>query len=307
MILNWAANAIALTLLPFLLLGVVNRIKSLWSGRKGPPILQPAHDLIRLFRKSPVYSTTTTWVFRLGPYILLATSVLSAVIVPMLGSRPMLSFQFDFVWLAYLWSLGRMAIMLAALDTGSSFEGMGTAREATFSILLEPVLFLVLGALAMHSERFSLNEALHLRPSDGESIFLWATSLFALLIMLQVEVARMPVDDPTTHLELTMIHEVMILDHSGLELAVIQWGSAIKLFLGTSIIAALLNPLAGTASHATVILHVALCIFLAVLIGTVESLVARLRLAIIPRYIAFGLAAAALALTATLWRAQGAP
>lgn len=307
MILGWAANAIALAIMPILLLGVVNRIKSLWSGRKGQPILQTAHDLIRLFRKNPVYSTTTSWVFRAGPYILLATTVLSAAIVPLSGSGPMLSFHFDFVWFAYLWGLGRMATLLAALDTGSSFEGMGAAREATFSTLLEPVLFLVIGALSTYSGRLTLHEALLVRPSDGVSIVLWATSIFALLIVLQVEAARMPVDDPTTHLELTMIHEVMILDHSGPELAAIQWGGAIKFFLGTSIIAALLNPLAGTASIAAVCWHVVLCLLIAALTGTLESLVARLRLSLVPRYIAFGFAAGSIALFATLWRAPGAP
>lgn len=307
MIPDWAANAIALVIMPFLLLGVVNRTKSLWSGRKGQPILQTMHDILRLLRKTPVYSATASWVFRAGPFILLATSVLSAAIVPLSGSEPMLSFPFDFVWFAYVWGLGRMATLLAALDTGSSFEGMGAAREATFSTLLEPVLFLVIGALSLHSGRFTFHEALHVQPSDGVATVLWATSLLALLIVLQVETARMPVDDPTTHLELTMIHEVMILDHSSLELAAIQWGNAIKFFLGTSVIAALLNPLAGTGSLAAAGMHAALCLLIAALIGTLESLVARLRLAFIPRYIAFGFAAGSMAAIATLWRIQGAP
>ncbi len=300
------ADVAALLVMPFLLTGLINRVKSLWSGRKGPPIFQSFFDLRRLFSKTPVYSTTSTMVFRIAPFVLLATAAGSALIVPLLGSLPLISFPFDFVWFAYVWGLGRVAIMLAALDTGSSFEGMGAAREATFSTLLEPALFLVLGALCIETGTHSLHAALVLHPHDGISAVIWFASILALLIVLQVETSRMPVDDPGTHLELTMVHEVMTLDHCGPELACIQWGSALKLMVGASILATLLNPWSGSNSFAAMLMNLGLSAAVAVVIGTVESLMARLRLRTVPKYIVISLVAGAVALLATTWRLGGA-
>jgi formate hydrogenlyase subunit 4 len=150
---------VALLVMPFLLTGTINRVKSLWSGRRGPPLFQSAFDVLRLLRKTSVYSATTTPIFRIAPWVFLLTGLGSAAITPLLGSQPLVSFPFDFVWFAYVWALGRVALMLAALDTGSSFEGMGAAREATFSTLLEPALFLVLGALCLSSGTHTLREA----------------------------------------------------------------------------------------------------------------------------------------------------
>lgn len=300
------ADAATLLAMPFLLIGVINRVKSLWSGRKGPPIFQLAFDLRRLFRKTSVYGANTTLAFRIGPYILLATAAGSALIAPLLGSMPLVSFPFDFVWFAYVWGLGRVAIMLAALDTGSPFEGMGAAREATFSTLLEPALFLILGALCLQSGTQSLHEALVLHPHNGESTVVWIASIIALLIILQVEASRMPIDDPGTHLELTMVHEVMTLDHSGPELASIQLGSAIKLMVGASIVATLLNPWSGANTYGSAAMNIVLCVVVAIVIGTVESLVARLRLRTVPKYIMISIAAGTIALLATTWRTGGA-
>ena len=299
--------ASALILMPLLLTGIVNRIKSLWSGRKGPPLLQPAYDVLRLLRKSSVYSETTTPLFRIAPWVFLVTALGSAALTPLLGCESLVSFPFDFVWLAYVWALGRVAIMLAALDTGSSFEGMGAAREATFSTLLEPALFLVLGALCLSSGTHTLREALVPRLSAGDASFVvWLFGVTTLFIVLQVETARMPIDDPTTHLELTMVHEVMVLDHSGPDLAAIQYGSAIKLYVGASILATLLNPWAGSGGPIPAAVNLALCALIAVAVGTVESLIARLKLRSVPKYIVVALAAAAVAVLATAWRAGGA-
>ena len=297
------ASLVALLVMPIVLTGVINRVKALWSGRKGPPILQLAYDLLRLVRKTPVYSTTTGPVFRIAPYVMLATSIGSAMIVPLLGGRPIVSFPFDFVWFAYIWALGRVASMLAALDTGSSFEGMGAAREATFSTLLEPALFLVTGTLCLVSSTHVLYEALNPALTTGASFVIWVSAIVALVIVLQVETARMPVDDPTTHLELTMVHEVMILDHSGPELAALQLSGAIKLFVGASLIAALVNPFSGSIG---VIVQIALALGLGVAIATIESLMARLRLRTVPHYIVIALAAGTIALLATAWRSGGA-
>lgn len=299
------ANLVALVVMPFVLTGLINRVKSLWSGRKGPPLLQPLFDALRLMRKSPVYSTTTTPVFRLAPMVFLVCALASAVIVPLLGAEPLASFPFDFVWFAYVWALGRVALMLAALDTGSSFEGMGAAREAMFSSLLEPALFLVTGALSFLGGRFTLAELLVVRVDTGVSGVVLVFCVFALVIVLQVETARMPVDDPTTHLELTMVHEVMVLDHSGPDLAAIQVGSALKLFVGASIIATLLNPWAGTGSWLGAAVNIGLSLLVAAVVGTVESLIARLQMRTVPQYILAALSAGVVGLVATVWRAGG--
>jgi formate hydrogenlyase subunit 4 len=308
MVIALALNLLALLVMPFFSFGLINRVKSLWAGRRGPPLFQLAYDALRLLRKIPVYSTTTTLLFRLAPWVFLVTACGSAAVTPLLGSRPLLAFPFDFVWFAYVWALGRVALMLAGLDTGSSFEGMGVAREATFSTLLEPALFLVTGALCLRSGAHSLSRALvpELGVRDG-SLLIWLCSVMTLFIVLQVETARMPVDDPTTHHELTMVHEVMVLDHSGPDLLAIQLGSAIKFYVGASALATLLNPWAGTWSLVSVLANLTLSSLVALVVGTIESLIARLKLRSVPKYIAVGLSSGAVALLATAWRTAGAP
>jgi len=296
-------NVVALLVMPFVLTGTINRVKSLWSGRRGPPLFQSAFDVLRLLRKTSVYSTTTTPIFRIAPWVFLLSGLGSAAITPLLGSQPLVSFSFDFVWFAYVWALGRVAIMLAALDTGSSFEGMGAAREATFSTLLEPALFLVLGALCLSSGTHTLREALLPRLNAGDGTFVvWLGGVVTLFIVLQVETARLPVDDPTTHLELTMVHEVMVLDHSGPDLAAIQYGSAVKLYVGASMLATMLNPFAGTPGALPVLMNLGLAVLIAVAVGTIESLIARFKLRSVPRYIVAALVSSTVALLATAWR-----
>ena len=299
------ANVVSLLVMPFLLLGVVNRVKSLWSGRRGAPIFQLAFDVLRLLKKKPVYSETTTPLFRIAPYVFLVTCVGSAIIAPLTGGKPFASFSFDFVWFAYVWGLGRVALMLAALDTGSSFEGMGAAREAFFSAILEPALFLVAGALTAFSGTHTLSEAVVIHQSSVGYATAWTASVIVLFIVIQVETGRMPIDDPTTHLELTMVHEVMILDHSGPDLAAVQCGSAIKMFVGSSILAALINPFSGEGTAVCVLVNLGLSVVLAVVIGTMESIIARLKLRAVPQYIAVALVAGAVALLSTTWGGIG--
>lgn len=298
---NLLANLAAMLVMPFVTAGVVNRVKSLWSGRKGQPILQLLFDVRRLLRKTPVYSQVTTPLFRIAPWVFLVTSVGSAAICPLLGACPAVSFPCDFVWLAYVYGLGRVAVMLAALDTGSAFEGMGAAREAVFASLLEPALFLVVGALCVFTGSTSLHAALVLPLDGGASVVVFVAAVVALVIVLQVETGRLPVDDPNTHLELTMVHEVMILDHSGPDLAAIQYGNALKLFVGASVVATLLDPWAGTPGWPAALANLVLSLFVAVVVGSIESLIARLRLRTVPKYIAVAIGAGAVALLATAW------
>jgi formate hydrogenlyase subunit 4 len=275
--------AIAL-LLPPLLLGVIAKTKALFAGRVGPPILQLYWDLAKLARKGSVFSTTTTWVFRAGPVVGLATAVVAVLIVP-LGNHPApISFAGDLVLFAYLLGLGRFFTVLAALDTGSSFEGMGGAREATFACLAEPALFLGLLVFVRRSASLSMTtmfgSALHSewRAADASLVLV----LISLVIVLLAENSRIPVDDPNTHLELTMIHEVMVLDHSGPGLGMILYGAALKLFVLGALVVRIALPFTTGSSWADWTIFAVGMIALAIAIGIVESVMARLRLLQVP-------------------------
>jgi formate hydrogenlyase subunit 4 len=274
---------LALTVPP-LLQGVIAKTKALFAGRVGPPLLQPYFDLIKLFQKGSVFSTTTTWVFRAGPVVGLATALLAVLMIPLANSTAPISFTGDLILFAYLLGLGRFFTALAALDTGSSFEGMGAAREVTFACLAEPAFFLGLVVLARLSDSLQLATMLgsSLAPhwlSAGASLGLVLISWF---IVLLVENARIPFDDPNTHLELTMIHEVMVLDHSGPALGMILYGAALKLFIFGALAVRLAFPL--TTGHVWLDwpIFVGGLLVVAVGIGIVESTMARLRLTHIP-------------------------
>lgn len=279
-----AAALLVPLLFPPLMLGVVARTKARLAGRRGPPLLQPYFDLARLLRKGIVRSRTTTWIFFAGPVIGLVTAILAAWLVPLGARGSLASFPGDLVAFAYLLALGRFFTIAAALDTGSAFEGMGAAREAAYSCLAEPAAFFALLVVVKLSGSFSLGEMLGpslpgLWSIGAPSLGLAAVSLFVVLL---AENCRIPFDDPNTHLELTMIHEVMVLDHSGPPLALILYGSAIKLFAYGLLLVRLVMPieLAGTA--AGIAASLAGLLLLAILIGVVESTMARLRLLRVP-------------------------
>ena len=280
--------------LPPLLLGVIGKTKALFAGRVGPPVLQPYYDLIKLFRKGSVFSTTTTWVFRAGPVVGLVTAAIAVLLVPLANATAPISFTGDLILLAYLLGLGRFFTASAALDTGSAFEGMGAAREVTFACLAEPALFLGLLVLA------KLSGSLHLAdlvvngevqpgmlgsalvshwPTAGASLALVLLSWFVILL---AENSRIPFDDPNTHLELTMIHEVMVLDHSGPALGMILYGAAIKLFVFAALVVRLAVPWATGTLWLDWPIFVGAMLVVAVAIGVVESTMARLRLTHVP-------------------------
>ncbi len=276
--------AVAL-LFPPLLLGVIGKTKAAFAGRVGAPYLQPYYDLIKLLRKGSVFSETTTWVFRAGPVVTLAATLIAALLIPLGRHGAPLSFSGDLVLFAYLFGLSRFFTTIAALDTGSSFEGMGAAREVTFSCLAEPTLFFALITLARMSGSLSLTTILTY-PTPGIWLAAGASMLLlvgALFITLLAENCRIPFDDPNTHLELTMIHEVMVLDHSGPAFGLILYGAALKLFvLGAVFVNVALPVSTGNALADWGIFLVAM-IVLAVTIGVVESVMARLRLVRVPQ------------------------
>ncbi|BEH11263.1 respiratory chain complex I subunit 1 family protein [Geobacter sulfurreducens] len=272
-------------LMPPLLLGVIVKTKAAFAGRVGAPLLQPYYDIARLLRKGSVFSDTTTWVFRAGPVVTLAATAVAALLVP-LGNHPApVSFAGDMILFAYLFGLARFFTTVAALDTGSSFEGMGAAREVTFSCLAEPTLFFALITLARMSGSLSLTPMLtHATVADwltaGASLLLLVGALFLVLL---VENCRIPFDDPTTHLELTMIHEVMVLDHSGPAFGLILYGAALKLFVLGAFFMNVALPVRTGNTLADWGIFVASMLVLAVAVGVVESVMARLRLIRIPQ------------------------
>jgi formate hydrogenlyase subunit 4 len=269
---------------PPLLLGVITKTKALFAGRVGPPVLQPYYDLLKLFRKGSVFSTTTTWVFKAGPVVALVTSVIAAQLVPIANSTAPISFTGDLILLAYLLGLGRFFTASAALDTGSAFEGMGAAREVTFACLEEPALFLGLLVLA------KLSGTLQLASMLGNSLgSQWTTAgaslalvLLSWFVILLAENSRIPFDDPNTHLELTMIHEVMVLDHSGPAFGMILYGAAIKLFIFGALVVRLAVPRAAVAPWLDWPIFLGGMLGVAMVIGMVESTMARLRMTHVP-------------------------
>lgn len=264
--------------------GIANRTKSALTGRRGAPILQLYADLAKLWRKGVVYSPTTTILFRLAPVVLLATTLLAACLLPLDGRNALLRFPGDLVAFAGLLALGRFLLVLAALDTGSSFEGMGASREVLVAAFAEPALLLCFTSLALASGDLSLAGMLGAPLGQAwlgraPSLVLAAASLFILSL---AESSRVPVDDPLTHLELTMIHEVMVLDHSGPDFALILYAHALKMALfGALVIRVLISGLPLTTFGALGVLLLGL-VAGSVATGLVESGMARLRMDRLP-------------------------
>ena len=297
-------EALIVLFLPLVLMSVINRVKARFAGRTGPPWLQPLYDILKLLRKGSVYSRTTTWVFRAGPVVGLAALLTAATMVPVVSNRALLGFQGDVIVIVYLFALARMFTMLAALDTGSAFEGMGAAREATFGMMAEPALFLSMLVLILSTGSLQLGTMVGASlsaqwTSVGSAMLLTSA---ALLIVLLTEACRIPVDDPNTHIELTMIHEVMVLDHSGPDFAFITYGAALKFTLLGSLLVHSIFPHPDWPLH--VLIGARLCEFLglAILVGVIESTMARLRLTKIPQLLAGATVLSGLAVVLVLSR-----
>lgn len=289
---------VAVMVLAPLLPGVINRVKAFFGGRSGRPLLQLYFDLYKLFHKAPVYSRTTTWVFRAGPVVSASALVTALLVLPFAGSPSFLVFHGDFVLLLYLLAMARFATVLAALDTGSAFEGMGASREVQFAVFAEPAFLLGLAALASLTGSSSLAGMLGaLTPAAWRAaVPVLALLAAAFFIVMLAENSRVPADDPDTHLELTMIHEVMALDHSGPELAYILYAASLKLWIFCALIAGLLLPRRSGNWAEDCLLFTAAVLAVAVAAGVVESVMARLRLLKVPHMLITAFAFSALAL-----------
>lgn len=292
---------LALALAP-LLSGVINRTKAWFAGRQGQPLLQAYYDLAKLLRKGAVYSHTTTWVFRAGPVVGLAAVLIVLALLPFGGMPAPVSFAGDLVLFAYLLGLLRFFTVIAALDTGSSFEGMGASREVQLAALAELALFLGLAALAKYTHSLSLSSIfgeIEVRTWQvaGPTLLLVA---LALMVVFLAENARIPVDDPNTHLELTMIHEAMVLDHSGPDLAFIFYTAALKLWVFGALIVGIVLPVRTGWIALDLAAAVSGLLALGVVVGIIESSMARLRLVRVPQLLVGAAVLSAVALLLAL-------
>lgn len=284
---NWLGGIIGPALgflLAPMLLGMINRIKAFFAGRAGQPLLQPYFDLIKLFAKGAVYGTPTTWLFSAGPIVTMAVMTTAMFLLPMGSLPPLISFPGDLFVLFYLLALGRFFTVLAALDTGSSFEGMGAAREVTFAAIAELPLvaaFLVNAIITGSTSLYDIFQNLHTERwiSSGHALILAAAAVFVVFL---AENSRIPIDDPNTHLELTMIHEVMVLDHGGVDFGWVQYGAALKMWVTGNL---LLNMVCPASASIFISVLSLLCgmVCLSVFTGIIESITARLRMFKVPQ------------------------
>jgi formate hydrogenlyase subunit 4 len=265
-------------------MGFVIRTKSLASGRKGPGIFQPMKDIFRLWKKGSVYSTTTSFIFQIAPTAYIASVLMAILMIPHGNSPGLISFEGDFVMFAYILAFGKFLMIISALDTGSSFEGMGASREALFSMLVEPAFFIIMGSFALftgHTSFCSIFSALHY--GSYISYMLGGLATFVLVIIAMIENSRMPVDDPNTHLELTMIHEVMVLDNSGFDLGLIMYTTNLKFAMYGAIIADFF--IGGMPLEISIPLFFGIQLGFAITVGIIESFNARFRMGHNPQFI----------------------
>jgi formate hydrogenlyase subunit 4 len=295
-ILLWLA---AILVAPFFS-GLILKIKAFFGGKKGPPLLINYYTLIKLIKKGSVYSNSTTAVFKLGPIISLAASVTVLMFLPIAGYDPIFSFKGDVIFVLYILGLGRFFTIAAAMDTASPFEGMGAAREAYFPIICEAAMFMILiffyrvtGELQL-SAFFAGSSPQMMWSSAGAPLVFIVISFF---IILLTENSRVPVDDPATHLELTMIHEVMVLDHSGPDFALIELGSFCKLIFYSTIISKLILPFESAIFGFPLVMYIAGLLVVYVAVGVTESVIARYRMDKVPGFV---LTSFALAFFATI-------
>ena len=271
-------NIVIMLIAPFFVIGIIKKTKAFWGGRKGVSIFQPLYDTVKLFRKGQVISSTTTWIFDITPIVVFVTTIFAGLLVPMIASFSIINITGAFIIFAYILGFGKFFALISAMDTGSSFEGMGASREACFTTIVEPAFFMILATITALSGNFSFNAINNVLQNSGNfGILIIMFAVIALLIMLLTECSRVPVDDPITHLELTMIHEVMILDNSGIDLALLTWSCGIKMVILMSLIANFIIP-QQIGIYNQLFLFIAVFVLLSLLIGTIESAMARIRM-----------------------------
>jgi formate hydrogenlyase subunit 4 len=299
------AQMLLVLLLSPLLTGFVRKVKARLLRRQGPPLLQPYLDLIRLMRKDVVLAQSASWLFRVIPYIVFAGTWVAASLVPTFRSGLMFSWSADLIAIIALLGSARFFLALAGLDVGTSFGGIGSSREVMIASLAEPALLMIVFTLALVAgstqltsmTAFLVSSEVGLRVSLG-------LALLALIMVAIAENSRIPIDNPATHLELTMVHEAMVLEYSGRHLALIDLSSALKLLLYVSVVGCLFAPwgIAGPdasapALAASVVIYIAKLAVGGILLAVFETAIAKMRVFRVPAFLG---AALMLGLLATL-------
>lgn len=262
---------ILLLICPLLFIGIINKLKYKMVGKRGPSIYQVFYDVAKLLKKGVVISDTATLIFRMAPSINLACVIIAALLVTVCH------FNGDFILFSYVLALGKFFTVVGAMDTGSSFEGMGASREVSFTSFVEPAFFIIISSIAALNGIFSFESLYGLMQANNEMILLIGILvIFDIFLMILIEGSRIPIDDPKTHLELTMIHEVMVLDNSGVDLAFIHYASALKMLLLAAMISLIISPATWV--------FIPVMLIIALLIAGIETLCARIRLTHIIEY-----------------------
>jgi len=297
-------QAVLLLLLAPLVRGVISRIKARMQNRRGASVLRPYQELLKLFRKEDLVPATASMVFRLVPPLVFSATLVATLFVPVLHDSALLGMSGDFILLVAFLAISRFFLMLGGMDGGSAFGGMGASREALVSTLAEAPLLLGLVAVLIFTHTTSLSTAAHWELLQGFSQItaVQALALVALAIVAIAETGRIPVDNPTTHLELTMIHEAMILEYSGPSLALLEWASALKLTLISALLIGLFAPWGMAAGMSLVAVSIGLLAFLlklgaiVVAIALLESGMAKLRMYLVPDFLGVAMALGILAI-----------
>ena len=263
---------LCLLILPLFFIGLINKTKAIFQGKQGASVFQPYFDFVKLIKKGEVISETTSFVFQVMPSINIAITIVAALLLTLIH------FDGDFILFSYLLALGKFFMVISAMDTGSSFEGMGASREVSYTSFVESAFFIIIASIAALNGIYSFASLNSLLTFNGDINTLIAVlAIFALFLTMLIEGSRVPVDDPKTHLELTMIHEVMVLDNSGVNLAFIHYASALKMLLFATIIANII-------SYDNILIFFLVISVIAILIGIIESMCARIRLTHIIEY-----------------------
>lgn len=261
-------ETILLLTLPFFFIGIINKMKAVFVGKQGASIFQPYYDFIKLIQKGEVISKTTSFIFKLAPSVNLACVILSALIITLFH------FEGDFIVFMYVLALGKFLTVLAAMDTGSSFEGMGASREVSYTSFVEPAFFIIIASICA---LVGVNSFTSIHSVYQTNPLLAIISTLVFFMMILIEGSRTPIDDPKTHLELTMIHEVMVLDNAGIDLAFINYANALKMLVFATIISNIF------VAHSN-IWHLVSFLVIALVVAIIETIGARIRLTHIIEY-----------------------
>jgi formate hydrogenlyase subunit 4 len=286
---------LVLALAPFLL-GFTRKVKARMLRRRGPPLVQPYRDLLRLIRKQAVIAEDASWLFRSGPYMIFAATWVAAALVPTFATGLTFSWAADLIAITALIGSARFFLALVGMDVGTSFGGIGSSREMMFASLAEPAMIMIVFTVALIAGSTQLSSIAQFMLTNASLRVSLGLALVALIIVAIAENARIPVDNPATHLELTMVHEAMVLEYSGRHLAMIELAAATKLLLYVSLIACIFFPwgLAGPDGNFSAVIVGVVAYLIKLLVGgfllvLFETSIAKMRVFRVPDFLGIAL------------------